>query len=105
MKKHRLIIGFLILSTGMSCAEETSTDENPTSSSSGMEGYGPYPNVINYDKHEDEKQEPWVCGYEFIESIGPQGEIFLIEVQIPCDPSADIYKGCPQPNIKNKKAP
>jgi len=102
MKNHRLITFFAVI-IGFSCSVETTIIEDEISSSTtGMDGYGPYPNVINYDTPEDEKQEPWICGYEIIKSIGPQGEVFLVEIQIPCDPLADVYKGCPQKHLKSK---
>lgn len=99
MKTHRLV-SFFVVAIGFSCSVNMNINKEISSSTTGMDEYGPYPNIINYDTSEDEKDDPWICGSEWIKSIGPEGETILIEVQLPCDPTADVYKGCPQPDMK-----
>jgi len=99
-----LLVAFCFIIIGISCSIRSAVDDQETSTSTNTTGggYGLYPNVISYNKNEEENEDPWVCGYEVIESIGPQGEIFLIEVQLPCDPMADVYKGCPPESLEKQ---
>ena len=41
--------------------------------------------------------DPNDCGVEYITLKDGKGNEYLLEITIPCDPWANIYKGCPSP--------
>ena len=41
--------------------------------------------------------DPNDCGVEYITLKDGKGNEYLLEITIPCDPWANIYKGCPAP--------
>ena len=49
----------------------------------------------NYE--EDKGPDPNQCGVDYIVLLGKNGETYIVEIPIPCDPLANIYKGCPAP--------
>jgi hypothetical protein len=45
----------------------------------------------------DNGPNPNDCGVEYIVLKDGKGNEYLLEIVIPCDPWANIYKGCPPP--------
>jgi len=98
MKIQRLsTIGFLI--TSLSC---TQTEVKPVIDYDvGLGGqsstYYPYVSASSSSTAEQPQQDFWDCGVDYITTQGPDGQTIIVEVRIPCDPLADLYKGCPAP--------
>jgi hypothetical protein len=100
LRKSRPVhwMGFLLLFAGFSCSAGL-TGDSVESLDEHLPGVTPgaYPFVASSSTGLQEdfiSNDPWRCGYEVIVVEGPAGELIYSEVPLPCDPTADVYKGC-----------
>lgn len=91
-------MGFLLLFAGFSCSVSlTGNSVEPLDKNSSVGVPGAYPSIASSSTGLQEdliSDDPWRCGYEVIIVEGPAGELIYAEVPLPCDPMADVYKGC-----------
>ena len=91
-------MGFLLLFAGFSCSVGLTSDSiEPLDEQSPVDSPVAYPSVVSSSTGPQEdliSKDPWRCGYEVIVVEGPAGELIYAEVPLPCDPTADVYKGC-----------
>ena len=68
--------------------------------SDGDPGSIPYPSSPSQESiAEDAHNDMWDCGTDWVIIKDPQtGNIHTVEFYLPCDPTADTYKGCPPPD-------
>jgi len=106
MRIHCLLL-ILVMSSVASCtyAVDDSIETVNDSSAGATTGYYPPqpPAPPESSKHDEWYPNFWHCGTEQIEIQDPKGNKHLIELPIPCDPWADIYRGCPAPENVSKE--
>jgi hypothetical protein len=100
-------LGFALLFVGFSCSAGLTGDSvEPLDEHLPAIEPGFYPSVSSSSAGLQEdliSDDPWRCGYEVIVVEGPAGELIYAEVPLPCDPTADVYKGCPGNILENKQ--
>ena len=91
-------LSFFVLFAGFACSSRIESTPEVVDSSQPPGLSMPHP-VVGDDSSVEDKvdDDPWRCGFEIIVVQGPQGELIESIVPLPCDPSADIYFGCPAP--------
>jgi len=104
MNIHHLLSGGLLIAL-VSCAVEMgeiagADDTEKVINKSDSSG-GPYPPPSDgfSEGPSEYKPDPWRCGSDWYELKDSQGNSYIIELPIPCDPLADIYRGCPGPDF------
>lgn len=97
----RHVLSLMTLLTGFACSTRIESTPEVVDSSQPTGLSMPQPVVDDNSTVEDKvDDDPWRCGFEIIVVQGPQGELIESIVPLPCDPSADIYFGCPAPMSK-----
>lgn len=91
--------GFLLFFAGFSCSVNISSDsiksnEEDDSEEVAVDPYTSIPSVAEETETEPTSNDPWQCGYEILVVKGPHDELMYAEIPLPCDPMADVYKGC-----------
>lgn len=92
-------LGFLLFFAGFSCSVNVSSNsiESSREDDSEEKDPGSYPSISSVAEEtetESISNDPWQCGYEIIVVKGPDDELIYAEIPLPCDPMADVYKGC-----------
>jgi len=93
------LLGFLLFFAGFSCSVNISSDSIESNKEDDFEEKdpGPYPSISSVSEEtetEPMSNNPWQCGYEIIVVKGPDDELIYGQIPLPCDPMADVYKGC-----------
>lgn len=102
MKSHH-ILSIVVLFAGFSCSVSMPSTLDLGSDPVEAEISPSYPTPPNDSQVEEVwHDDPWLCGSEVIKTIGPNNELIIMEVPLPCDPHADVYMGCP-PNFNVDK--
>jgi len=91
--------GFLLFFAGFSCSVNISSDSIESNEEDDFEekAVDPYPSISSAAEEtetEPTSNDPWQCGYEILVVKGPRDELIYVEIPLPCDPTADVYKGC-----------
>ena len=110
LRKSRIehLVGLITLFIGFSCSAKLNSNSIESFDEKSHEISGPYPIISSSNTGLQEdliSEEQWQCGYEVIVVTGPAGEVIYVEVPLPCDPLADVYKGCPEDEkaLENKQ--
>jgi hypothetical protein len=98
MKRHH-ILSFVVLCAEFSCFASTPSTVDVENRPAEIEVPPSYPAPSDESELDEAwHEDPWLCGSELIKTVGPGGELIVVEVPLPCDPHADVYMGCP-PNF------
>jgi hypothetical protein len=94
--KLRHVLSLAVIISGFSCSANIETPHDLAEQENKLAPQTPYPNpVVKEEPQQQPASDPWQCGYEWIVVEGPQGELIMSQVPLPCDPHADFYQGCP----------
>lgn len=96
-----LLTGFACSATMESSGGDDATDEPHVMPNEAYPEPPPHDAIeVNDASHRDEA----ICGLEVVVSEVRPGEFVVIEVPLPCDPTADVYMGCPPHDFEDLKS-